>query len=164
MAGTERFFIAFIQKESGSAKELYEGIKGFKKKALNTVLIFSLGMNAAFVLSNLGKNEKEEIVNTVKTPIEKTIAEETNQLPDKVYMNTKEELCFRYENLTVKEAEDLFSKLDDYSDLFSFVKENCSQKTMNKLARSFALQLGSNSEEAKEAMKQIKLEVKEENM
>ena len=30
MAGTERFFIAFIQKESGSAKELYEGIKEFR--------------------------------------------------------------------------------------------------------------------------------------
>lgn len=30
MVGAERFFVAFIQKESGSAKELYEGIKEFR--------------------------------------------------------------------------------------------------------------------------------------
>jgi len=30
MVGAERFFVAFIQKESGSSKELYEGIKEFR--------------------------------------------------------------------------------------------------------------------------------------
>ena len=140
---------------------LNEGFKGFKKKALNTVLIFSLGMNAAFVLDNLGRNEKKEIVDTVKEPVQQSLENTTNQVPDNVYVNS-EDLCFKYENLTDEEARDLYNRLDSYEDLFGFVKNECGQKTFNKLVRSFALQLGSSKDYAEKAMKNIpvKVEVK----